>query len=144
MEVLRFQRLASNQTYGVIKVFLLILGTLGLYAALASGDTTSEIMKPPGDIVSAHESAASLTTFVFSLLSLVYLSKLLETYKGWKVEVISRYRDIIFLPTTILVLAVAGFFFLLSTGALGGFMVYGTNADSVTKFLANFWIKKPI
>lgn len=144
-ELFRFKKL-NNETWTWVKTILLVLGTLGAFAALATGDQAKVFHRDVRRLVSTHEFYAQLTTLIYSGLSVNYLVLTLNGLLSgrqvippferlWKL--ILDIRQGIFRPWVLIVFSLLGLAALLITGALGGLIAYGTTADPITKFLVN-------
>ncbi len=130
------------------KVFLLIVGLLGAQAALSTGEMASHINngEVSREILRAHENWASLASGIFFGILIAYLFILI--YKETKLEeklsklinrsdftkkvfsIKKKIGEFFYKNSWIFVLAsIAGFIAVSVTGALGGAMVYGKDAD---------------
>lgn len=137
-EFIRHGKLNSRSEWFWVKAILLILGTLGAFVAVGTGSIAAEYHRDVRTLVHAHENFAQLTTFLYSVLSLNYLILILEQFlrgrilsKGFQKiwSWILKLRSVIFKAWVIVILTIAALVCLLTTGALGGAIVYGPDAD---------------
>lgn len=145
-ECLQFRRLREERAWFYVKMVLVVCGALGAFAALATGDIAQEVSRPSRAVVEMHESFATATTILFSILAGAYLIRLVRSVLGVRIEtsplrplfrVLDAISTIILQPLATIPLAVTGLSALLVTGALGGLMVYGPQVDP---FVA--WVSK--
>ncbi|MBP6086304.1 hypothetical protein KA478_03885 [Patescibacteria group bacterium] len=131
-----------------IKFTFLIIGSVGTMAAILSGEAAAEGIN--SKLIHTHEEFAEMTRNLFVVLSLIYLAKLyvrekqtslahalppfLQNILAW----IAKYADKIFAPQ---VLAVVGLFLVTITGALGGAITYGRDADPIVKRSVSTFVK---
>ncbi|HYF04610.1 MAG TPA: DUF2231 domain-containing protein [Patescibacteria group bacterium] len=148
LELLRFKKLTQWQRWFFIKAFLLILGSLSTFAALQTGEIAETLFQPDDRVVRMHENFATASTWIYGILALSYLIRLLQYfyathlagYKTWPQLV--RINQIVFSAPVLILLALGGLACLLITGALGGAMVLGPNSDPVGSFIYSWLIKK--
>jgi uncharacterized membrane protein len=121
---------------------LLAFGVLGAFAALSTGETAENLIRPNRQLVNMHADFATVATWMYGLLlsgeaAAILLTKNI-TY-GARLSVISRVLKVIERVlrnrTISIVLAIAGLLTLSIAGLLGGVMVYGTSADPVAGFV---------
>mgnify|MGYP000951285919 CR=1 FL=1 len=147
MELVRAHKLLAEKSWYYIKSAFLILGTLGAFAALSTGENAEHINRPAQKIVEMHQVFASASTWIFSILSILYLVGILENILGdklqtskyeiirkiWNIKL--RIRNKLFKPVFLIPLAILGLVAIMTTGALGGAMVYGSSADPFVEFV---------
>ncbi len=143
LELIRPSRLLASREWRVLKTTLLILGTLGAWAAAATGDFGKSLYPLMREVIAEHEMFGETTTAVFSLLSLIYIFDLLQSWCGERMlatfgrfwTFLKRAREILFPGAVIVIIAIIGFVLLLITGALGGTIVYGPHSDFFVTFV---------
>lgn len=133
-ELLRFKKILAWQSWRYIKATLLFIGTLGTFAALATGDSAERYHRDARALVNIHSNFGGATTAIFCILSVYYISLLLESVLGGKITFASL-RNKIFSPPVIIILALAGLVCVMITGALGGAIAYGPATDPVVQFI---------
>lgn len=137
MELVRFGGFSKQEWWLRAKGLLVVLGTLSSYAATLSGGLAEEMIERGSglhDLIEAHETAAGATMFFFTILAVVYVASFVPTkYQS----IIIRIRDSWLVP----ILAVAGLVAVFVTGALGGALVYGPEADPFVKVVYSLLIK---
>jgi|SRR3989344_4725701 len=114
LEIIRFKNIQT-------KSLLVVLGTLGSYAAYITGlinknSIVGEI--PPA--LNWHQIFATITLVIFTIISIYYLTR---SKKEWLP------------PFLLVILAILGLAFITLTGALGGSLVYGPDTDPFVKFI---------
>lgn len=126
-----------------VKNVLLIFGTVGVLGALQSGEAAADGRVRA--IISTHELFAQITTWLFVILT---ISQVAPTFKEvlmqkatsfpvvlrlWSgVEYIGR---IIRIRVVTVIIAFCGFVALFVTGALGGAIAHGVDADPATSLI---------
>jgi uncharacterized membrane protein len=149
-ELLQVKKLTGQVSWLYIKSTLLIIGTLGAYAALQTGEIARGLNHPVNEIVSYHEDFADWTTAIFTTLSVNYLlllvssffaARIPERYQSSWVRVMDI-RKKIFNPTVLFLLAFIGLVTLTITGAFGGIMMYGPTSDPVTTLVSKIFLSQ--
>jgi len=123
---------------------LLVVGILGAFAALNTGELAEEI-QGHSKLIETHSTFAGATTWLFALffiellIPLVsrWISKIGEDNKIVRAILVlfSWYQKIISKPWIRIILAILALVTLVITGMLGGAIVYGNTADPLTKYL---------
>ncbi len=149
MELIWSKKLRENETWFYIKASFLLLGVIGAFFSLASGDAashyyTNKALRP---VIEVHETWASTATTLFSILAASYLitwiaqryQKHIAKIWGGKLfpiwKLLTKINDLLAKTPLRYVLALAALLSILITGALGGVLVYGTNADPIVHFV---------
>jgi uncharacterized membrane protein len=141
-ELLRFKKLQDFPGWLFIKATLVFVGGLGVLAALSTGDFGKALYPAQRAIIRVHENFADMTVAVFGIIALIYLvavldvlfadyfhtSKFAATWQRLADFDKKLNRGVVLIP-----LALIGLFLLLTTGALGGSIVYGVNSDLFTQ-----------
>lgn len=148
MEFVWSRRLKNNISWFYVKAAFLILGLLGGYAGLSSGDVAADSYNGDGarSLIHMHESWANLTTGTFLILAMVYIltyishtyPKLFHEYsleKFWLL--LLEVKNIILNTPVKYVIVLFGLVAVTITGALGGALVYGPNVDPIVSFIYN-------
>ena len=117
-----------------IEQMLLLLGVLGAFAALSTGETAEYITRPNHNVVEMHAFFAGLSTWIYGLLLLgeilLLVLPFIQRLKGSVIEkILSGVAKVLTQKTIVIVLAIVGFVAISLTGLLGGVMVYGVTAD---------------
>ncbi|MFZ3019948.1 MAG: DUF2231 domain-containing protein [Minisyncoccia bacterium] len=132
LECIWSQRIKDSDSMLHTKVILLFFGVLGAYASLATGDFGEREFASMRNVIHVHESFASATTFIFSVLLGSYLIKLWGNRVS---QTATTLVNKVFSKSVVVMLSIAGLLVLLITGTLGGIIVYGPNADFFTNLL---------
>jgi uncharacterized membrane protein len=143
-------------------MFLLLVGILGAQGSLMSGEVASDLKRGEisRNLVEMHESFASISSGIFLGIFIAYLFVLLVIYsKVYEKINIYLERKSVFLVKVLkikkalgdfliknkflfLIAGLAGFITITITGALGGALVYGKDADpfiSITLKILNLY-----
>lgn len=149
-ELLRFKKLLAQPWFEYVKASFLIIGSLTSFLALQTGELAEEGIGRGNSelhrLVETHSAWASVSAWIFAVLAVVYLvvfinrgalgvrlqSSILKriwnplsTIAGW----IYRHSWIM------IIASLAGLIAITITGALGGAIVYGPEADPLVKFI---------
>lgn len=143
-----FSKYARDARGLLIKGFLVIVGSISTTAALSSGESAEHSMikdmKELGiditdfrHLVETHSTYATMTSIVFGVLALSYLSLWLSS--AWTENPLLKKIDTFFSyirnQYVISILAITGLVLVTITGALGGAITYGPDIDPVVKFI---------
>lgn len=140
-EIFTTKKLKSNETWLMIKIFLLVVGFLGTLAAVSTGDMASESMESGsiGSLVSTHAFFAIFTEWVYGILSISYVLKFLSEKNklpfmenGLVKFILSIAKRFVYFALPI---SIIGLVAVTITGSLGGAIVYGPDADPVVSFI---------
>ena len=132
----RVRKINFNST----KLFLLVVGVFGALFALFTGSLAEDKFRGSelARVVEVHSFFAGLTTGLYALLAVLYLAARFRPdnffyLQTWAVRILS-YKYLISL------IALAAFICLSITGGLGGIMVYGPDADPLTRWLSAWMV----
>lgn len=141
IKIIPFQKWFPQVSWRHIERALLVLGVLGAFAALATGDLAEELTHPDRRILDAHAFFAGLSTWIYGILLtaeiFVVLSSFFDTNPAlqkvplWIRSIVIRAGEFITRRYISGALAFLGLIALSITGLLGGVMVYGLTADPV-------------
>ena len=119
-----------------IERILLLVGVLGAFAALATGDTAEHLVHPNRALVEDHSTFGALATWIYGALLLGEIAAIINAKKFVYAKSIQFLSSISILVEKILcnkvfsiVLAILGFIAISLTGLLGGVIAYGVTAD---------------
>lgn len=130
-----FPKVRRSKTMRYIKLFLLLVGRAGVWAAMVTGDAAGEAGFGVKVIVERHALFAGLTQWIFGLLAIGYLLQwhtiAANNPKRRIIKLVSIGKKI----GLAYIFALAGLAAITITGALGGAMVYGPEADPVVKMV---------
>ncbi len=142
-ELIPVRWIKQKEQWQFVKTILLVFGTLGAFGALQSGDAASEGRTKA--IIGVHELVAQITTFVFAVLTVsqviplireVVLRRLLTSSTLSKIWTgIESFGRIVQRRPVTIALALVGFVVLFVTGALGGAIAHGVDADPATSLV---------
>lgn len=139
-----------------VKAFLLFVGVVSAFAALATGGLAEELIEasPRAYILEVHSGIAAATTVLYLALSVAYLVRVFD-HDGWgkyvagmsspfiRIWSFKKYVAHLVLDTWLLpTLALIAFLGMLVTGALGAAIVYGPSADPIVSLVYHFfWVQ---
>jgi len=120
----------------VTKKILLFVGVAFAWMALQTGEIAADVI---GD---AHKNFANMTYQTYGFLALWYLLKSVVsswwfTAPSWLVTLTHHRR----IHLVIMLIAIFGSVLLMITGALGGSMVYGPDADPMVRLIYDFLVE---
>ena len=146
LEFLTLFPFAKKWNLKTTKILLLIWGLLWASLALQTGELAAEILnsKYLEDMIEWHEFFAELTIKPYVVLVVMYLLREIGDHQRYKKywNPWSKYMDIALKRIqkleswkVFVILAVMGFILLSITGAIGGGLVYGPDADPLTRVM---------
>ena len=139
--MLSLQKWLPNISWKDIERTLLIIGVLGAFVALSTGDVAEHLTRPNRNLVETHSLFATTATWMYVLL---LIGELLTIYMSWLsskiaspivLRVLTFIRDLFTHPILSKTMAALGLVTISITGLLGGVMVYGTSADPLAGFI---------
>ena len=128
-------RIFPNASWKQIERALLVVGVLGAFAALATGDTAEHLAHPNRQLVEAHSTFAAVATWLYCVLLVGEVAAVLRVQYPKLIsapflsKLCTLLEKVFCHPVFSRVLALLGFFAITMTGLLGGVMVYGVTAD---------------
>ena len=142
IKILPFKKWFPKVAWRDIERVLLVVGVLGAFAALATGDTAEHLVHPNRALVDAHSTFASIATAFYGALLAGEITaginaKRFVYGKSWKwISTLLRFIEkILCNPFFSGLLAVLGFIAISITGMLGGVIAYGITADPFSSVL---------
>ena len=125
-----------------IERVLLVVGVLGAFAALATGDTAQHLTQPNRALVNAHSDFGAFSTFIYGSLLAGEFAAVINAFNasrgkawGWLTSVLQFVEEVLCNPAFSAVLAFVGLVAISVTGLLGGTLAYGLTADPVAPFV---------
>jgi len=127
----------------VTKKILLFVGVAFAWMALQTGEIAADVIGSAGGrepaAFDAHKNFANMTYQTYGFLALWYLLKSVVsswwfTAPSWLVTLTHHRR----IHLVIMLIAIFGSVLLMITGALGGSMVYGPDADPMVRLIYDF------
>ena len=137
VKIIPFRRWFPRVAWRQIERVLLVVGVLGAFAALATGDDAEHsLVHPNHPLIEMHSTFAALATWLYAALlageaAAVINSLTAARGKSWAyISATLRWIERIFCnPMFSCVLAILALIAIAVTGLLGGTIVYGTTAD---------------
>lgn len=157
LELIRFKRFHGREYWFFAKAILVILGTLGAFAAFVTGDGAEHAYGGPLShanariIINLHSTFAGLATAFYGVIAVFYII-------GWlrrehrvvfhEINFLSKlWNLLVTIETSItegalgVILAIIAALLLSLVGGLGGLIAYGPNNDPVTTWLYGLIIR---
>jgi uncharacterized membrane protein len=143
LEIFPLGRWFPRAPWDTIKTFLVVLGTLGALAAIATGSLAEDLITDRSlrPVLHLHETFAYITLALFGLLAAAYVIRFIfRNYPNVKARfpagsLIQNASDFILQGWVRVPLALLGMIAITVTGALGGTVVYGPGVDPVAAFV---------
>jgi uncharacterized membrane protein len=135
LEVLR--RFTKQDFWKPLRAFLVIVGAIGAFASLQTGEIAEQAYgEGMRNVLEMHKVMATVTTYVYALLAVLYGIDILES-RGYlkSVTLLSSIKKTVLNSPLADLLAIIGFATLGLVGALGGILVYGPDADFATSIV---------
>lgn len=140
-EICSFPRLLRLPYWWTLKAVFVILGSLTSMVAYFTGSLISKkdlgTLRP---LVEMHSAFATGTALVFGMVALSYLFVLLKK-ENILDGVHARMAERLQKPHILIPLAMIGLLLVTITGALGGAIVYGPDADPIVSFIYHLLIQ---
>lgn len=144
IEILPLSKWFPRVAWKDIARVLLVVGLLGGFAALATGDTAEHLSRPNRQLVNMHSLFAGTSIWLYAALLIGEIAAYVSTKAAWLTKLgktgtaiilfIKRFLSEGLISKSIVLLALIA---ISVTGLLGGVMVYGVTADP----LANIVLK---
>ncbi len=142
VEILPLKRWFPRVAWRDIERVLLVVGVLGAFAALATGDTAEHLVRPNRALVEAHSTFADIATFIYGALLVGEIAAVVNARNyaygkdwQWVSAIVRLIEKVLCNPVFSGVLALLGFVAISVTGMLGGTIAYGLTADPIAPLL---------
>jgi uncharacterized membrane protein len=142
LKVLPLKKWFPQVAWRDIERMLLLVGVLGAFAALATGDTAEHLVRPNHQLVDMHSTFGGIATYIYGALLLGEIAAIFNTYKDhisaswkWLVRISLFVEKVLCNKIYACILAVAGLIAISITGMLGGVIAYGLAADPIAPVL---------
>jgi len=141
IKIIPFERWFPSVAWKHIERALLVVGVLGAFVSLSTGEVAEELFGPNRQLVEAHAFFASLATWLYGILLagevLLLANPVVLPKIGFPLvtKILEAVRKLITHNVVAKLLAVFGLVAITLTGLLGGVMVYGTTADPLAGFV---------
>lgn len=133
--------------FSTTKLFLLIVGMLGTFIALQTGEIAQDLIGT-SDLVEVHERFANISYILFGILLVFYVLSFLPNLSFFTKKLPTRYARVsaliswIFTHHLHLILVTLGMIALTITGALWGAISHGPDTDFVVRFFYDLLVGK--
>ena len=143
--LLFFPRYKEKLSFG--KYIMLVVGLIGSFFALSSGDNLEDTVGYDDSLVDLHSTFAEATVWVYGILAVAFTILILKNSKIVKTVIekskyLQKIINLIFFLSSIItrqpwlcILALLGLLLLSLTGALGGAISHGPDSDPITSFV---------
>ena len=138
LKIIPLKRWFPTVSWKQIERAFLLVGTLGAFMALSTGEVAEHLVRPNHDLVESHSFFAALATWVFAALlageaaAIARKSRVFEKWPSALLRIVSVLDSVFSNRALSIVLAVVGLVAISIAGLLGGVMVYGLTADPIT------------
>lgn len=131
---------------------MLLVGVVGGLFALQSGEALEHFRRSDHQLVEMHSFFASVTVWVYALLLGAHSVRIINQHSWWKSRLaiwtvsaklwplIDRIAQFVYLPGVRYPFAAGGLLFITITGALGGALAHGPEADPLVSFVYHLLI----
>ncbi len=142
IKIVPFSKWFPEVSWKHIERSLLLIGVLGAFAALSTGEIAEQLVNPNHQLVEMHSTFADISVWIYGILLLGeiisiinqnYISHFLQYTKV--VKFLAQIEKLISNNILSKILAFFGFIAIFVTGLLGGVMVFGLSADPIAKFV---------
>ena len=139
IKIVPFKKWFPKVGWRDIERALLLIGILGAFAALATGDTAEHLIHPNRQLVEMHSNFGMIATWLYGALLAGEIAAVINAKKyiygkswGWISSILQLIETIFCNPVFSGVLAFLGFIAICVTGLLGGVLAYGLTADPLS------------
>lgn len=136
IKILPLKRWFPNVSWNDIERLLLLTGTLGAFAALATGDSAEHLVHPNKQLVEAHSTFGGIATFLYVALLIGEQAKFVNSKNYSFINNHKLLRRIYSILEKLLanqslskLIAFVALIAIAVTGLLGGVIAYGLTAD---------------
>lgn len=141
IKILPLKRWVRSIVWKDVERIFLLIGVLGAFLGLATGETAQHILHPNRALVNAHSLFATAATWMYGLLLVGEVLTIGIPWVSTKVQLpklfalLTRIKDILMNPFVSITLAIVGLIAISITGMLGGIITYGVAADPIAPLL---------
>lgn len=139
LKILPVSNWLPNIAWKQIRNTFLFFGVASAFLATSTGELAKHLSDPLESLVEMHERFANIAVWVYGLLIAGEIIKFFENKLinkinvSWLKSVIIRIGNLLTNNTVSKILAFVGLIAIVTTGLLGGVMVYGLSADPFAK-----------
>lgn len=137
IKILPLNRWLPSVAWKHIERALLVVGVLGAFLSLATGETAEHLLRPNRQLVEMHSFFASLSTWLYGALLAGEFLSVVNPMLVPKISFAPITKLMVFfeklLGSTVVskILAFLGLVAISVTGLLGGVIIYGVSADPI-------------
>jgi uncharacterized membrane protein len=142
IKVLPFKKWFPKVNWRDTERVLLVVGVLGAFAALLTGDTAEHLVHPNRALVDMHSNFATISTFIYGALLVGEIAAVINVQKyvygknwQWVSSILNFIETVLCNPIFSGIFVAFGFIAISITGMLGGTIAYGLTADPVAPFV---------
>jgi uncharacterized membrane protein len=142
IKILPFKKWLPEIPWRDIERLLLIIGVVGVFASLSTGEIAERLTSPDHDLVEAHSTFATLTAIFYVLLLAGEIiccanNKLILFFKKYILvgKILNILEKTLCHKRISAILALFGLISIFVTGLLGGVLVHGPTVDPTAPFV---------
>lgn len=129
LEIIPFKKIKELPYWFYTKAIILILGSISTVPTLFAGFIIEDQFESQKALVELHSKFAAITSLIYIILASIYI------YSWVKKSPASN-------SVFVILFSVLGLVLLLTTGALGGAIVFGPDLDPFTSFIYHLFFVK--
>ncbi len=143
LELIRWRVVLERSYVFYVKAVLVILGAASAWVARQTGLLIRDTFRAGSTtkLVDMHETWATGSAILFTVLALAYLIAWLEREWVIRNKILLTFRRVILNTPLVWILALSGLIGITVTGALGGAIAYGPNIDPVAGWVYHILIR---
>lgn len=134
LKIIPFYKWFPNVAWRQIERVFLLLGVLGGFISLYTGEIAEHLVRPDHDLVEMHSAFATISVWLYVALLLGELIMILST-RYTLPEFIKKLGGFLTNRWVSIVIAFCALVTISITGLLGGVLVYGNSADPIAPFV---------
>ncbi len=134
LKIVPTYRWLPNVAWRQVERIFLVLGVLGGFVALSTGEIAEHLTRPDHALVEMHSTFAGASIFIFGALLVGEIIVLIST-RYTLPKIVRSFGNLLTHRGVSGVLAFIGLITISVTGLLGGVMVYGVGADPVASWV---------
>ena len=142
IKILPFKKWLPKIAWGDIGFVVLVVGVLGAFVSLSTGDSAEELSTANRTLINTHATFAGISTWLYVALLLGEIShffnqsKLAEKISLLKLKKITTFFEkFLYGKLFSKIVSLVALIFITITGMLGGIIVYGISADPFASVL---------
>ena len=141
IKILPFKKWFPKVAWRDVERILLLVGVLGAFAALATGDVAEHLVHPNRQLVNVHSTFGAAATWIYGALLVGEAAAVINMQKyafgSWQfISKVFQFLENVFCNRIFSgILAFVGLIAISITGLLGGAIAYGVTADPFAEII---------